>query len=332
MTLNLSWVPEGHQHLAGPLVEEIAQSCAGAEKSKAFIDLQLNPKAEWKGWPSEVAETWLATNPKVVASYFGGKGDVETVGRALRKRLRDVYRPSTGKPLGRPTREPREGIVVPDAVAEVLDTTTWDVMRKFGSQTDLTAIRQLVKVPSATDVDGDDKEAVIQSAGTVREEALAARYTAIRGDLYWSDIRNNLELFIRARPELIDSYNEWAAKGSPRAWEEGGEWIVRGENDRREANPLIRIRAGAHKRAAEMVSKWKREGHLSYEDLADGDFDAVQAVDGTAKAMGAMARPKAQRSQHKPLTGHEHYAWGLRDQVDCYSFPVVVSVMAEQWP
>jgi hypothetical protein len=312
MTLDLSWVLPEHQERSGALVDEIARSCESAEKSKAFLDLQLNPRAEWRGWPAEVAEAWLATRPTVVADYFSGGRDVSVVGRAVRKRLRDVYRPQTGKPVGRPPREPQAGLEVPPAVSGALDDATWDAMGRMGGRPDLDAIRQAVKIPAPTDDEGDDIQVVIRSAGTVTGRALEARYTSIRGDLYWADIRNSLEVWIMARPELIAEFVEWDAKGEPRAWEEGGVWISRGDNDRREHNPLVHIRTSAFRTALKAISHWRNEGVVS--------LDAILA--GGEESLAEVMRPKPQRVQHKPAKDGAHYAWGLRDDVNCYSFPV----------
>lgn len=319
MTLDLSWLMEEHRHLAGPLVEEVTRSCAAAEKSKAFLDLQLNPRAEWRGWPHEVAEAWIGTRPTPLGRYFDGMADVGVVGRALRKRLRDVYRPSTGRPIGRPPREPQAGLEVPPAVSEALDDATWDAMGRMGGRPDLNAIRQAVKIPAPTDDEGDDIQVVIRSAGTVTGRALEARYTSIRGDLYWADVRNSLEVWIMARPELIAEFLDWDAKGEPRAWEEGGVWISRGENDRREHNPLVHIRTSAFRTALKAISRWRNEGLVS--------LDAI--LESGEESLAELLKPKPQRAQHKPAKDGAHYAWGLRDDVACYSFPVVASALTE---
>lgn len=319
MTLDLTWVLPEHQPLAGPLVEEVTRSCESAEKSKAFLDLQLNPRLEWKGWPSEVAETWIATRPAVLGRYFDGMADVGVVGRALRKRLRDVYRPTGARPVGRPPREPLAGLQVPQGVSDALDDATWDAMGRMGGRPDLTAIRQAVKIPAPTDnEDGDDIQVVIRSAGTVTGRALEARYTSIRGDLYWADIRNSLEVWIMARPELIQEFLDWEAKGGPRAWEDGGEWVSKGPNDRREHNPLIHIRTSAFRTALKAISRWRNEGLVS--------LDAI--LDSGEESLAEVMKPKPQRTQHKAKDG-AHYAWGLRDDVACYSFPVVASALTE---
>ena len=317
MTLDLTWLLPEHRHLAGPLVDEMTRSCEAAERSKPFLDLQLNPRAEWKGWPSEVAETWIATRPAVLGRYFDGLTNVGMVGRAFRKRLRDVYRPTGARPVGRPPREPVAGLDVPQAVSDALDDATWDAMGRMGGRPDLTAIRQAVKIPAPTDDEGDDIQVVIRSAGTVVGRALEARYTSIRGDLYWADIRNSLQVWVMARPELIAEFLEWEAKGQPRAWEDGGEWVALGERDRREHNPIIHIRTSAFRTALKAISHWRNEGLVSLDAILDSGEESLVEI----------MRPKPQRAQHKALTGHEHYAWGLRDRVDCYSFPVVASFM-----
>lgn len=294
------------------LTAELARACEDAEKSKAFLDLQLNPRLEWKGWPSEVAETWLATRPKVLERYLAGLADVLVVGRALRKRLRDVYRPTTGGKPGPKPREPQAGVAVPQAVSAVLDEATWDAMLKMGGRPDLTAIRQAVKPPKKEDADGVDVNLVIQSAGTVTGKHLEARYTSIRGDLYWADIRNSLELWMMARPELLEEFLAWDTLGQPRAWEEGGQWIVTA-GGKREHNPLVLIRTSAFRTAVKAISQWRNDGLVS--------LDAI-LQSGGEEAVAQLIKAKPQRTQHVKLTGHEHYSWGLRDRVECYEFPV----------
>lgn len=310
MSLDLSWVEPEHQELTGELLEEIGRSCELAEKSKAFIGLQLDPHTEWRGWPAEVAEAWLESRPTVLAHYFEGIGSAEAVGRALRKRLRDVYRPVTGRPMGRPVREPIAGLEVPQGVSDALDDATWDAMGRMGGRPDLTAIRQAVKIPSPTDDEGEDIQAVILSAGTVTGRALEARYTSIRGDLYWADIRNSLQVWIMARPELVAEFVEWDAKGQPRAWEEGGEWISKGPGDQREHNPQIHIRTSAFRVALRAISRWRNEGFVSLDAILDS---------GGEEAIRDVQRARPERRQHP---AKQHFAWGLRDDVNCYSFPV----------
>lgn len=311
MSLDLDFVEPAHQELTSELLAEIAVACQDAETSANFIAMQLNPGLVWKGWPSEVAEDWLESRPSVLGRHFEGDGTTAAdVGRALRKRLRDVYRPSTGGKPGTKPRQALAGLEVAEAVSEALDTVTWDTIRKFGGSTDDTSIRQLVKLPAPGE---DDHAVVVKSAGTVREEALSARYTSIRGDLYWSDIRNSLELWIRARPELLDEHAEWVALGEPRAFHDGGRWISKGENDRREHNPLVHILATARKRAADIVTRWARDGFVSLDALME---------EGGESAIEEARKARPERVQHRAPKPGAHYAWGLRDDVNCYNFPV----------
>lgn len=286
----------------------ILAACTDAERSKRFIDMQLNPKAEWKGWPTEVAEAWLNKRPKVLFDYFAGTVTAERVGRAFKSRLHDTYRPATGAAVGRPPRVPQKGLQVPTVVSEALDDATWDAMGRMGGRPDLVALRQAVKIPTDRE---DDTPIVLKSAGTVTGRALQARYTSIRGDLYWADIRNTLQLWIMARPELVTEYEAWAAKGSPRAWEEGGEWV----EGHREHNPIVHIRTSAFRTALKAISQWRNDGNVSLDAIVD---------DGGWEAVKALQKPAPQRTQHKAKPGHEHYTWGLRDRVDCYHFPVEV--------
>ncbi len=316
MSLSLSFVEPEHQELTGELLEELEYACELAEKSKAFIELQLDPNAEWRGWPAEVAEAWLETRPSILARYFDGSGATAVeVGRALRKRFRDAYRPSTGRPMGRPVREPIAGLDVPEGVSEALDDATWDAMARMGGRPDLNAIRQAVKIPSPTDDEGEDTKVVILSAGTVTGRALEARYTSIAGDLYWADIRNSLQVWIMARPELIQEFAEWDTKGQPRAWENGGKWVGSGPNDHREHNPIIHIRTSAFKTALKAISRWRNEGLVSLDAILDG---------GGEESLKDVQRTRPERRQHD--AAKQHFAWGLRDDVDCYSFPVVTSL------
>lgn len=318
MSLNLNWILPEHQHLAGPLVEMITEACADAERSTRFIDIQLDPKAEWRGWPAEVAEAWLESRPTVVARYFETGEGLTKVRTTLKARLRDVYRPPTGRSVGRPPKEPMPGLEVPEEVSGALDDATWDAMRTMGGRPDLAAIRQAVKVPAPTDSEGEDIQVVIRSAGTVTGRALEARYTSIRGDLYWSDIRNSLQVWIMARPELVAEFKRWDALGEPRAWQDGGEWFSKGENDRREHNPLLLIRTSAFRTALKAISRWRNEGFVSLDAILDA---------GGEESLAEVMKPRPERPQHKPPADHAHYAWGLRDRVECYNFPVEVRQM-----
>lgn len=293
-------------------MDEIGAACQDAERSKAFIDMQLNPKAEWAGWPIEITESWLGARPTVVSRYFEGLAHVNIAGRALRKYLRDAYRPRTGSKPGPAPREPIPGLHIPVEVSEALDDATWDAMRKMGGRPDAVALRQAVKLPKSEDVDGEDIQVVIQSAGVVTGAAFTARYTSIRGDLYWADVRNTLELWIMARPELVTEYAQWAEKGSPRAWEAGGDWIPV-EGGKVEHNPLIHIRTSAFRTAIKAIGQWRNDGTISLDSILEsGGWEAVKEA----------VKPFPQRTQHKPPTGHQHYTWGLRDRVECYNFPV----------
>lgn len=312
MTLDFSWVELEHRDKAAELVPILTETCVRATRSKRFIDMQLNPRSEWKGWPEEVAEAWIAKRPAVLFKYLEGQVVGAVVAKALMARLQDAYRPSTGRPVGRPPREPLPGLDVPEAVSRVLDSVTWTVMRKFGGRPDQTSFVQAAKVAAVEDSD-TERAAMVLSVGTVKGSARKARYTSIRGDLYWGDVRNGLELWIRSHPELLDQFREWDARGRPRAWEEGGMWVARGSQNRREHNPLILIKATAHKRARDLVSRWARDGHLSLDAILDGPGE---------QGLRDLQKPLVERTQHKPKPGHEHYAWGLRDDVDCYSFPV----------
>jgi hypothetical protein len=311
--VNLDWVPAEHKEKVDALLPILIEACEAAEKSKRFLDLQLNPKAAWKGWPAEVAEEWLNKRPKVLFDYFAGDTTPAKVGAALKARLHDVYRPQTGNKIGRPAREPVPGLVVAPEVDALLNDVTWDAMAKSGAITDAEGMRATLKLPSIRDEDGDDSDVVIASAGTVKGAAFAARYTSLRGDLYWSDVRNVLELWVRARPELLAEYEAWAAAGKPRAWEPGGEWIPAPGGGRKEHNPLVHIRASAWKAAQKAISMWRADGTVS--------LDAIIQAAGE-EGLDSAKRPAAERVQHKPKTGHTHYAWGLRDRADCYHFPV----------
>lgn len=302
---------EEDQDKVKALTAEIEASCTEAERSKAFIAMQLDPTIEWAGWPIELAEKWLDRKNPTVDRYFHGLAHINIVGRALRKHLRDAYRPRTGLKPGPKPKEPQAGLEVPLALSEALDGATWDAMRKAGASTDLTAIRQAVKVPAEHDDGEEDTPVVIRSAGTVTGRHLEARYTSIQGDLYWGDIRNSLELWLRARPEHVEAYNAWPGA---RAWEEGGEWLPV-EGGRVEHNPVVLVRSSAYRRALDIILAWKRDGTVSLDALYDARGD-----DGLIEARRA-------KPERKQVTGNEHYAWGLRDNVDCYNFPVQASLM-----
>lgn len=311
MSVNMGWVLPEHQEKASELTEVLEAAIAKAEKSARFIAIQLDPRAVWQGWPSEVAEAWLESRPTVLGRYFEGVATASAVAKTLKGRFHNTYRIWTGERPGTKAREAVPGLDVPAAVSAALDEVTWDAVRRFGAATDETSIRQLVKVPAPGE---DDHKVVVLSAGTVQEEALTARYTSIRGNLYWSDVRNSLELWIRARPELLAEYADWAALGQPRAFHEGGRWVTKGENDRREHNPLVHIQATARKRAQDIITRWARDGFVSLDALMES---------GGEEAVKDVQRARPERRQH---VAKQHFAWGLRDDVACYSFPVVVSV------
>lgn len=292
--IDLSWVLPEHQPLAAELLDELDNSIQEATTSKAFIQIQLDPAIPWPGHPEDITETWLSKRPAIVAGFFQGEASANEVGKALRAHLRSAYRPRKGGKPGTKPREPKEGVTVPEGVSGLLDEATWDAMRKSGSTTDLDAIRQAVKVPAPTDVDGADKAAVLLSAGTVTGEALEARYTAIQGNLYWSDIRNSLELWVRARPELLDAYEAWEADGKPRAWDPKGEWRRKG-NGRVEHNPSVLLRVSAFRTALSIIQAWKQDRPLS--------LDAIVELYGEARYWEATKRPPTQGG----------YVMGLRD-------------------
>lgn len=318
--IDLSWVPAERKEKADKLAAALAEACERAEKSKRFIAIQLDPVAEWKGWPAEVAEAWLNKRPGVLFKYFAGEARIPDVTRALGLYFNNTYQPQSGRSRGRPAREPVAGLDVPQEVSEALDGAAWAAMWKFGGAVDGEAMRQALRLPKERDETGDDPATVIDSAGTVTGEANKARYMSARGDLYWADVRNSLDLYIRARPELVAAYLSWKALGKPRAWEAGGEW-VQSEGGRVEDNPLVLIAAYARKYALRFASTWSRDGsHASYEVLAEEtDFDIIEGPDGLPKAVGKVAKVEPERKQHHVKA---RYAWGLRDDVDCYSFPV----------
>lgn len=313
--LDLSWVAPQHAAQAAQLVPVIVEACEKAEKSTRFIAMQLNPKAEWRGWPTEVAEEWLAKRPSILLRYFDDTATTADVSEALRVTFKNEYRPRTGNSRGMPKREPMPGLNVPADVSKALDAVSWDVMRKFGGTIDRTGFVQAAKVPSIRDEEGGDTVAVLRSVGTVKGTARKARYMSISGNLYWSDVRNTLDLWIRARPELLTEFSTWDDANRPRAWQEGGKWVPRG-NGRVEHNPLVLIRTSAYRTAAKAVSHWKQEGYISLDAVLD-----AAGEEGVAE----LRKPEPQRRQHKPKKDHAHYAWGLRDRVDCYDFPVTVS-------
>lgn len=313
LNIDMGWVLVEHRDKAAELMGVLAMACEDAEKSKAFLDLQMNPSLEWKGWPVEVVEDWLTTRPRVLGRYLDDEVDAEAVGRYVRKHFRKYYaRPVTGGRPGTRPRIPVPGLVVHPGLSALLDKVTWEAMRKAGASTDDTGIRQLVKIPAPGE---DDHEVVIRSAGTVGEDALRARYTSLRGDLYWADIRNSLEFWIRARPEHVSDYAAWYEAGCPRAWEDAGRWVPR-VGGRVEHNPSLLIAATAWKRATDMILKWKNDTDISLDSLLDesGDF------------LAEVLKPRPERRQHATK---QHFAWGLRDDVACYSFPVVSSVSTE---
>jgi len=256
---------------AEALMPALTAACEAAKESKRFQEVLADPGAGWPGWPADVAEAWLTRRPKVLFEYFAGRATPEKVGATLRAHFQNAYRPKTGNARGRPARVSTRKVTVPSAVAEVLDAATWDAMRQAGAVTDSEAAR-------ATLTANTDPWEVIASAGLVRGRALKARYTSIRGDLYWADVRNTLELWIMARPELVEEFDEWDANGRPRAGYPDGKTIILNSGRKVEHNPLIHIGANAYLTAKKAIASWRNTGTVTLDSVAGVDEDATMAV------------------------------------------------------